>query len=97
MTTGTRLREAREAAGLDLEDVPFLLKQTIGRREAKSRETIRQYELGDIPEANISPVVLLGLAEVYNKKVSEIVSAEKLAEIERLRELAERRSGCMAA
>lgn len=94
MTTGTRLREAREAKGFDLEDVPFLLKQTIGKRAAKSRETLRKIERDEIPESEIPNEVVVGLAEVYDRRLVDLVSAEKLAEIENLRDMVIRRSSC---
>jgi transcriptional regulator with XRE-family HTH domain len=74
-----RLRKAREKADLRLDDASVFLRQTIGS-EGPSRETIRRYEMGLVPEGDIPAIILAGMATVYGVDLKALspLAAERL-------------------
>lgn len=68
---GRRLRELREAAGLQLDDAAYQVRQMLPDAMGVSRETIRRYETGDTSEEKANLLVLVALAGVYGCKVSD--------------------------
>jgi transcriptional regulator with XRE-family HTH domain len=62
---GDRLRKAREVADLRLDEASVYLRQIVGS-EGPSRETIRRYERGLVPESEIPAIVIAGMATIYN-------------------------------
>lgn len=93
---GHRLREFRDAKGLDLDEAKVELGRRLPKGLGVSRETIRRIETGVISEMDAPPHVLMGLAKVYECNLSELVSPEKLRQIDQLKELW-RNSACLTA
>ena len=88
MTSGSRLKEAREKAGLNLDVAAVRVGDTIHR--SISRETIRRYEKEETAPEKWDVTVLLALADEYDTTVSEIApelneQVEVLADLARTR------------
>lgn len=99
-TTGDRLRELRETKGYDLDEAKVELGRVLPRGSSVSRETIRRYET-EYADAQMNPLVLVGLANIYGCAISDIAdptdSAELSAEMVRMRDMWLRTPGCLTA
>lgn len=68
---GRRLEKARTDAGLRLDDASYKVRELLGPMGC-SRETIRRYEIGKVPEEKWDPIIILALAEVYGVPVIDL-------------------------
>lgn len=93
-TMGERLRELREAAGMQLDDAAYHVRQILPMAMGVSRETIRRYETGDTPEAKTNLLVLVALASVYDCKVSDF-APQKSDELRAIKGLLLQTPGCI--
>lgn len=80
---GERLSAARCHQGLRLDDAAYLARQLLPVTLAISRETIRRYEIGLVPEASANPIYVAALAVVYKVTVTEL-SPVAAADMDRL-------------
>ena len=89
-----RMREARENAGLRLDEASVDARRILGAEWGPSRETIRRYESGMISEDRADPLVVTALAEIYGVSVAYLSPTvfEQTAEIEKLLRRQRRRS-----
>ena len=69
---GERLRELRDAAGLSRGRLADLVKRRWTERLTLDRETIRQYEGGQIGLTRPNVVILMLIADVLECPLSEI-------------------------
>lgn len=67
-----RLRSARDAKGLRLDDAAYLARQLLPPAMAISRETVRRYEKGRVPETDANPLYVAALAVVYEVSTSDL-------------------------
>ncbi len=96
-TAGRRLARFRARSGLRLDDASARVRDRVGPHLGVSRETIRRYETGQVKPENMDPITLAVLAEVYDTQLSELAPWVDREEVRNLRDLLERRSGCMVA
>lgn len=61
---GKRLRKAREAANLPLDHAAVRVDDLLAG-DGPSRETLRRFESGAVPESDIKAMVLAAMAVVY--------------------------------
>lgn len=82
-TYGWRCRDAREKAGLSLTDVRDLLRDTIPHRYVPSVKTLARIETDEVPETKVQGIVIYGLAQIYECRVSALstVVADELESI----------------
>lgn len=64
--------EARCRHGLRLDDAAYLARQVLPANLGISRETIRRYETGLVPESSANPLYVAALAVVYEVTVSDL-------------------------
>jgi transcriptional regulator with XRE-family HTH domain len=69
---GTAIRKRRTKAGLSIEELTYALRDLLPPSHRVTKETIRQYEVGIIPEESINPVVLEALAQVLECPVKDL-------------------------
>lgn len=67
-----RMRDARMAAGLRLDEASVDARRVLGTDWGPSRETIRRYESGLISEDRADPLVVTALAEIYGVSVGQL-------------------------
>ncbi len=67
-----RMQEARQRAGMRLDEASVEARRVIGGEYGPSRETIRRYEAGLISEDRADPLIVIALAEVYGVSVGQL-------------------------
>lgn len=97
-TMGKRLRRLRESQSPKLSVDALTVKTCMQLPEAMwiSSETIRRIESGQTPEAAVSPLLVVAMAEVLGCKVGDI-SPTAAEELESIRALVNRSSECITA
>lgn len=85
-TPGERLRDHRNGAGFDLDDLPYLVKVELGPDLSRGRETIRRYEADLVPEESWNPFVVAALAKLYKVEIRalSVPAAEALEPVRTL-------------
>lgn len=74
-TYGTRLRTARENAGLTQQDVVFAVRQSMPRPMWISQTKLQRIESGLIPEEKADTFLLLFLSDLYGTSLADISTA----------------------
>lgn len=92
---GQRCRAAREGLGLSLNDARDRLLFAIPRRYVPSISKLARLETGAIAEADISGIVIYGLARVYGCRVSDL-SSVVAEELDAISDLLSRTLRCFA-
>lgn len=67
-----RLRAARDNRGMRLDDAAYLARQILPPTMPISRETIRRYETGRVPEKEANPLYVAALAVVYGVRTADL-------------------------
>lgn len=70
-----RMLEARNRAGMRLDEASVEARRVLGAEWGPSRETIRRYETGKITEDRADAMIVTALAEVYGVSVGELSRA----------------------
>ena len=66
------MRLARESAGMNIETAALKVRTALPNGVRFSRETLRRYETGQVPEWLASFAILRVLAEVYRCELDEV-------------------------
>lgn len=74
-TYGSRLRAARELAGLTQQDVVFAARQALPRPMWISQTKLQRIESGEVPEEKADTFLLLFLADLYGTDLATISTA----------------------
>lgn len=93
---GQRCRKARESAGLSLVEARDRLRDSIPRRYVPSVKTLSRIENGETPEDKVDGIVIVALARMYEKPISEL-SRVVADELEIVRDLVIHTTCCILA
>jgi len=66
------MQEARQRAGMRLDEASVEARRVLGSEMGPSRETIRRYEAGLISEDRADPLIVTALAEIYGVSVGQL-------------------------